>query len=579
MGQYQLGDIIWTWPHIYNGYIYDQGDPIVVNGLVYQSVNGTDSGAYNAVNETKYFFGHATYTNGNDVLHPVGLMNSSSQDYPHFGQTNWDRVSGGTPLFTVGTASVKAYDTRNNSYPSTGGWFESAMINWSGFAGTSENPIVDYHIYYRETNDAGNIPNQNGWSTWLGVTGSAGTSGSFKIGSVNQGSSDLSWGNRNQWYQFVVIGILKDGNNTGWSCTTNWLRKSNAYVQVFNGNNATSGSTTNVYQFSGYPIVMPSCGFTKTGYTFSGWTESSNNTGTVYNAEQRVSGLSDATRNWWAKWTPISYKITYDENGGSSVSDKTYTIETDLTLSSAPTKKGYSFNGWKLSNTVGNWTAKTYSVSAHIGTGKYGNITLVAQWKVIDYSITYTLNDGTVSSANPTSYNIETATFTLKNPTKTGYTFTGWTGSNGTTPSKSVSMAKGSTGNKSYTANFTPNQYTITYKANGGIESDVKQTVTYGTSWTTNGNIFTRIGYKQVSWNTKSDGSGTTYSLNAGQTNKQLSNVTLYAIWEPVNVVFYRPPSDSWHLCNSYFRPPNSDWKQAIMFKKIKDTWYRSILK
>lgn len=81
----------------------------------------------------------------------------------------------------------------------------------------------------------------------------------------------------------------------------------------------------------------------------------------------------------------------------------------------------------------------------------------------VDYSISYNLNGGSVSE-NPTTYNVETNTFTLKNPTKPGYTFTGWTGSNGTTPQTTVSISKGSTGDKSYAANWKPS--TSTYKVN-----------------------------------------------------------------------------------------------------------------
>lgn len=74
---------------------------------------------------------------------------------------------------------------------------------------------------------------------------------------------------------------------------------------------------------------------------------------------------------------------------------------------------------------------------------------------IIPYTIDYTMNGG--SAQNPTSYNVETNTITLNNPTKVGYTFTGWTGTGLSSPSMSVSIPKGSTGNRSYTANFTPN--------------------------------------------------------------------------------------------------------------------------
>ena len=69
------------------------------------------------------------------------------------------------------------------------------------------------------------------------------------------------------------------------------------------------------------------------------------------------------------------------------------------------------------------------------------------------YTITYNLNGGSISG-QPTTYKVDTANITLPTPTRTGYTFNGWTGSNGTTAQKSVTIAKGSRGNKTYTANW-----------------------------------------------------------------------------------------------------------------------------
>ena len=71
------------------------------------------------------------------------------------------------------------------------------------------------------------------------------------------------------------------------------------------------------------------------------------------------------------------------------------------------------------------------------------------------YPITYNLDEGTLPDGYPTSYTWETATITLNNPTKTGYWFNGWTGSNGNTPNTTVTIANHSHGNKSYTANWT----------------------------------------------------------------------------------------------------------------------------
>ena len=79
---------------------------------------------------------------------------------------------------------------------------------------------------------------------------------------------------------------------------------------------------------------------------------------------------------------------------------------------------------------------------------------------IVNYNISYNLDGGKLSSQK-TSYNVETATFMLPIPTKTGYTFAGWTGSNGTEKQVDVNIEKGSTGNKTYTANWTINNYDV----------------------------------------------------------------------------------------------------------------------
>ena len=86
------------------------------------------------------------------------------------------------------------------------------------------------------------------------------------------------------------------------------------------------------------------------------------------------------------------------------------------------------------------------------------------------YSITYDLAGGHMPTgqSNPDTYSDQTATFTLNNPVREGYHFDGWTGSNGATPDTTVTITKGSTGDRSYTANWTPINYNITYHYDGG---------------------------------------------------------------------------------------------------------------
>jgi len=97
-------------------------------------------------------------------------------------------------------------------------------------------------------------------------------------------------------------------------------------------------------------------------------------------------------------------------------------------------------------------------------------------WKVDNYNISYDLNGGSIPSnkTNPSKYNVDTNTITLNNPTKTGYTFTGWTGANGNTPQTNVTIAKGTIGNKSYIANWEkiPDKHIISFDSNGGSDVD-----------------------------------------------------------------------------------------------------------
>ena len=108
-----------------------------------------------------------------------------------------------------------------------------------------------------------------------------------------------------------------------------------------------------------------------------------------------------------------------------------------------PVKSGYTFAGWYLGES-------RFDFDIEIT----GNITLTAKWTVNQYAITYDLVGGT-AEGNLDTYTIETGAFTLKNPTKSGYTFTGWsgTGLDGEN-NMTVTIPTGSTGNRTYTAHW-----------------------------------------------------------------------------------------------------------------------------
>lgn len=141
------------------------------------------------------------------------------------------------------------------------------------------------------------------------------------------------------------------------------------------------------------------------------------------------------------------------------------------------------------------------------------------------YNISYNLNGGSLNG-QPTSYNVESSTFTLPQPTKAGYTFTGWTGSNGATAQKTVTVNKGTRGNLSYTANWQANKYTVTYDANGGTNAPATQSFLYNSGEKLSTQAPVRTGYKFVGWR-----SGTAVYKPGDSIPSGTMNLDLKAMW------------------------------------------------
>ena len=163
------------------------------------------------------------------------------------------------------------------------------------------------------------------------------------------------------------------------------------------------------------------------------------------------------------------YSITYNYNGGvlpeGVINPESYDEASDTIILNNPKKEGYSFEGWTGSN------GDTPERVVKIEKGTTGNKTYTANYSAVAYTITYVLGADDVINDNPTGYNPDSETFTLNEPERTGYSFTGWTGSNGDTPQTSVTISKGSSDNKSYTANWSINSYNLTINKGTGIDT------------------------------------------------------------------------------------------------------------
>ena len=238
----------------------------------------------------------------------------------------------------------------------------------------------------------------------------------------------------------------------------------------------------------------------------------------------------------------VTYKphatISFDANGGTGTMNS---IEIAANVSTALpnnsfTKENYEFNGW---NTKADGTGTNYSNASQISLGDKQNVTLYAQWIGEQRTVTFDANGGTVS---PTTKVVRYGEpyGELPIPTREGYGFNNWY--IGSVVIKPTTIFRGT----DLKASWTNNAYTVIYDANGGTlkdeyndsvlpQSETTAIATGYTNATTKvlDNIFSRAGYRQIGWNTKADGTGTSYQTNDAINSNDIQNssIRLYAQW------------------------------------------------
>lgn len=191
--------------------------------------------------------------------------------------------------------------------------------------------------------------------------------------------------------------------------TANW--KPNEYTFTLNANGGTvSSSSVSANYDASYTLPTP----TRDYYTFAGWYDGT---------KKYENGTWDKASNvtLTAKWTPVSYTITYNLSGGtnSSQNAKNFTVESSKISLKDPTRTGYKFLGW--------YKESSYSTKVtEIATGSHENISLYAKWEIINYTITYELNGGTISGTKKTSFTVNDLPLTLPSATKSGLVFLNW---------------------------------------------------------------------------------------------------------------------------------------------------------
>ena len=192
-----------------------------------------------------------------------------------------------------------------------------------------------------------------------------------------------------------------------------------------------------------------------------------------------------------------SFSISYNLNGGSlgqgASNPNSYGAASESILLVNPVKEGCIFSGWTGSN------GDTPEINVIIEQGSTGNKTFTANYTYANYNISYELNGGQEVTPNPRGYDYSSDTIILVPPIKDNYTFIGWTGSNGDTPQINVIVGQGSTGNKSFTANWGIGSYRVTLNKGIGI-SQVSGEGTYESGANVIASCTFLNGYEFDSW-------------------------------------------------------------------------------
>ena len=183
----------------------------------------------------------------------------------------------------------------------------------------------------------------------------------------------------------------------------------------------------------------------RSGYTFVDWYKDANCT-EVYEPTTLMGDL-----HLYAKWVKTAYNVEYYVDGEKVGNTETYKVGDNVVIRDNPTKEGYTFTGWK----IGNEKAANFPMPSH-------DVTITGEFVKTDFNVTYKV-DGEQYGATET-YKVGDNVVIRDNPTKEGYTFSGWTSDDAAFNSSGFKMPAR---NVTIKGTFVANEYNVTYKVDG----------------------------------------------------------------------------------------------------------------
>ena len=309
--------------------------------------------------------------------------------------------------------------------------------------------------------------------------------------------------------------------------TTSVTLKLNANYETttinFNKNSSqASGSMSSVTVVRNQETTLPTCTFTRSGYTFLGWATSNSSTAPVVYEDGATITPTQNTLNLYAKWAQTA-TIRFNRGQGASgtMSNLTVPAGQQTTLPTCTfTKSGYTFAGWSTSQYS---TTVTYADGDPI-TPPAGTTNLYAVW-VMSATFNPNAQDATGTIDPITITSAGNITLPTEGFTRTGYGITGWQRPNHTTvyaPGAEYYLSSST----SFNAVWGPQ---VTLNANGGQGDDVVTTYNNNAWATLNNPGFTYTGYTLLGWSTSASATSVEYAV--GSRIRVTAPTTLYAVW------------------------------------------------
>lgn len=272
----------------------------------------------------------------------------------------------------------------------------------------------------------------------------------------------------------------------------------------------------------------PETGYKLTGYTVTKADNTTFNVGTDGKFNLPASNVTVT-----ATFEPITYTVEFNANGGVNTMNSMENVDyntTDKLTKNLFEKTGHKFLGWSTTED-GEVAYADEASAAALTTTDGATVILYAVWQAETYNVTLNTDGGTINNGEVSEYTYGTGATLPTDVTREHYTFDGWYDSEG---KKVTSISTTDSGDKSYTATWTPDTYTVKLDAKGGTIAEGKDVTGYSYGIDVSLPVkedMIRAGYEFVSWHTDADCTSDAVTEIAAGT---IGNQTFYAKWNPV---------------------------------------------